>query len=463
MTSRYDTAVVGAGILGLAVARELLARRPSARVIVVDAADRVAAHQTSHNSGVIHAGVYYAPGSLKARLCVDGAARMYAFCEDNGIPHGRIGKLIIATSPQELPGLDELERRARANGVPDIVRLSGAEIPAIEPHATGVAALHSPHTGIVDFETVCEQLADDVRAAGGELRLRWRVDDVDGASRGIRLRGPSGDAIEAAGAVFCAGLRSDQLAVLAGASPDPRIVPFRGGYLRLRPERRDLVRGLIYPVPDPALPFLGVHLTPRIDGEVLLGPSALLVASREAYRLRTVSAADLRDTLTWPGTWRMAARWWRTGVQEIHQAASRRAFARHAALYVPGLGASDMEKAYGGIRAQAVGRDGKLVDDFVLSHTDHAVHVRNAPSPAATSSLALAEHIVDAAERHLGRRGSPQPISSGAGEWPRRYTAPPAPALEAEPPNRPKGSYREPNPRRPFPSSRRSSTRSTSP
>ncbi len=409
MTSRYDTAVVGAGILGLAVARELLARRPGGRVVVVDAADQVAAHQTSHNSGVIHAGVYYAPGSLKARLCVDGAARMYAYCERNGIPHRRIGKLIIATDPRELPGLDELERRARANGVPGIARVAGAEIREIEPHATGVAAVHSPHTGIVDFEAVCRLLADDVRAAGGELRLGWKVGGVDAADRRIRLLGPSGEGVEASGAVFCAGLRSDQLAVRAGASPDPRIVPFRGGYLKLRPERRDLVRGLIYPVPDPALPFLGVHLTPRIDGEVLLGPSALLVASREAYRLRTVSAADVRDTLAWPGTWRMAARWWRTGVRELQQAASRRAFARHAARYVPGLGRSDLERAHAGIRAQAVGRDGKLVDDFVLSYTDHAVHVRNAPSPAATSSLALAEHIVDAAERHFGSQTSSRP------------------------------------------------------
>ncbi len=412
MSGRYDTAVVGAGILGLAVARELLARRPKSRLVVVDAADRVAAHQTSHNSGVIHAGVYYAPGSLKARLCVDGAARMYKYCEAEGIPHQRIGKLIIATDLREVEGLDELERRARANGVPDLRRLTGAQLHDIEPHAAGVTALHSPHSGIVDFATVCEHMATNVRAAGGELRLGWRVDRVGANSRGIRLHGPAGDALQAAGAVFCAGLRSDQLAVLAGASPDPRIVPFRGGYLKLAPGRRELVRGLIYPVPDPALPFLGVHLTPRVDGEVLLGPSALLVASREAYRLRTVSARDLRDTLTWPGSWRMAARWWRTGLQEIHMAASRRTFAKHAARYVPGLGAADLDTAFGGIRAQAVGRDGRLIDDFVLSYSEHAVHVRNAPSPAATSSLALAEHVADAVGRQLDWQ--PAPIS-GAG------------------------------------------------
>ncbi|MDQ6778869.1 MAG: L-2-hydroxyglutarate oxidase [Actinomycetota bacterium] len=402
MANGYDTVVVGAGILGLAVARELLARRPDARVIVVDQADVVGAHQTSHNSGVIHAGVYYAPGSLKARLCVEGAARMYEYCDSRGVGVERIGKLIIATSNAELEALDALEARARANGVPGIRRLAAEEIKEIEPHATGVAALHSPATGIVDFGAVCARMADDVREAGAELRLGWRVADVQLAGRGIRLVGPDGDGLEASRALFCAGLWSDRLAVRAGAPADPRILPFRGGYLRLRSERRALVRGLIYPVPDPALPFLGVHLTPRIDGDVVLGPSALLVASRQAYRLTTVDPADVRDTLTWPGTWRMAARWWRTGLQEMHLAASREAFARHAALYVPGLQGKDLEPGPAGIRAQAVGRGGKLIDDFVLSTTPRAVHVRNAPSPAATSSLALAERIVDAAERELG-------------------------------------------------------------
>jgi (S)-2-hydroxyglutarate dehydrogenase len=402
LANAYDTAVVGAGILGLAVARELLARRPDARVIVVEQASVVGAHQTSHNSGVIHAGVYYAPGSLKARLCVEGAARMYEYCESRGVAVQRIGKLIIATSQGELPGLDALEARARANGVPGIRRLAAEEIREIEPKATGVAALHSPATGIVDFGVVCARMADDVREAGAELRLSWRVEDVRIVGRAIRLVGPDGDGVEASRAVFCAGLWSDRLAVRAGAPADPRIVPFRGGYLRLRSDRRALVRGLIYPVPDPALPFLGVHLTPRIDGEVLLGPSALLVASRQAYRLATVNPADVRDTLTWPGTWRMAARWWRTGLEEIHLAASREAFAKHAARYVPGLRGEDLEPGLAGIRAQAVARDGKLVDDFVLSTTPRAVHVRNAPSPAATSSLALAERIVDTAERELG-------------------------------------------------------------
>ena len=401
MPTSYDRVVVGAGILGLAVARELLARHPDSRVAVVDKADRVAAHQTSHNSGVIHAGVYYAPGSLKARLCVKGAALMYEYCERQGIDVNRIGKLIIATGAGELPGLDELERRARANGVPGIRRIGGPQIREIEPHAIGVAALHSPNTGIVDFRMVCDRLAADVMQAGAELRLGWPVRDVLSNGRKIRLIGPDGDGIEAAGAVFCAGLWADRLAVRAGASPDPRIVPFRGGYLRLRAERRGIVNGLIYPVPDPALPFLGVHLTPQIGGEVVLGPSALLVGARDAYDLKTVRRGDLVDTIAWPGTWRMMRRWWKTGLQEIHLAASRRAFATHAARYVPGLTAADMTPGFAGVRAQAVARDGKLVDDFVISRTARAVHVRNAPSPAATSSLALAELIADTADEHL--------------------------------------------------------------
>jgi 2-hydroxyglutarate dehydrogenase len=390
--------VVGAGIVGLAVARELLGRRPHARVVVLEAAPRVGTHQSSHNSGVIHAGVYYAPGSLKARLCVGGAARMYDYCDRNGIPHARIGKLIIATHPGELRGLDELERRARANGVPGLRRLDRDQLRKIEPHASGVAALHSPATGIVDFAGVCEQLAQDVRSAGAELRLHWKVGGVRADGRSIRLQGPDGDAVEASTAIFCAGLQSDRLAVAAGASPDPRIIPFRGGYLKLRAERRDLVRGLIYPVPDPSLPFLGVHLTRTIGGEVLVGPSALLVASRDGYRRGICSARDLRDTLTWPGTWRMAARWWRTGARELHHAASQQAFTRTVGRYVPELQAQDLTPAFGGIRAQALGRDGRLIDDFAISYTDRAVHVRNAPSPAATSSLALAAHIADQLE-----------------------------------------------------------------
>ena len=394
----YDTIIVGAGIIGLAVAREVLARRPGSRVLVVEREDAAARHQSSHNSGVIHAGVYYAPGSLKARLCVDGAARLYGFCERRAVAVKRVGKLIIARDEHELPALEEIGRRANANGVAGMRRLDAGGLREIEPHAIGVAALHSPNTAIVDFADVCARLADDLGAAGGDLRFGWEVARVAAGARSIRLRSAAGDEAEGARAVFCAGLWSDRLAVLAGADPDPRIVPFRGGYLRLAPRRRALVRGLIYPVPDPRLPFLGVHLTPRVDGDVLLGPSALLVGARDAYALSTLRAADVRDTLAWPGTWRMMARWWRTGIGELRLAASREAFAAQASRYVPALRGEDLLPGFGGVRAQAVARDGRLVDDFLLCATPRAIHVRNAPSPAATSSLALAARIADAAD-----------------------------------------------------------------
>ena len=395
----HDTIVVGGGIIGLAVAREILARRPAERVLVLEREAMPATHQSTHNSGVIHAGVYYAPGSLKARLCVDGAARMYAYCEANAIDVRRIGKLIVALRGDELPALDELQRRARANGLSDVRRLDGDGLRAIEPHAAGIAALHSPATGVVDFGAVCRQLAADVTAAGGELRCGWRVGGVRASASAIRLRSAAGAEAQAARAVFCAGLWSDRLAVMAGADPDPRIVPFRGAYLQLRPERRALVRGLIYPVPDPRLPFLGVHLTPRVDGAVLVGPTALLAGARDATRPRLLRAADVHDTLSWPGTWRMARRWWRTGLAEGRLAASRGAFAAAAARYVPDLRAEDLVPAFAGVRAQALGRDGRLVDDFLLSATPRAIHVRNAPSPAATSALSLAALIADHADQ----------------------------------------------------------------
>lgn len=394
----YDTVVVGAGILGLAVAREVLARRPDERVLVVDGAPAPASHQSGHNSGVVHGGLYYAPGSLKARLCVEGGARLHAYCEQHDIEVRRVGKLVVALAPHELARLDELQRRAVANGVAGVRRVDGDELRAIEPYAAGTAALHAPGTAIVDFGAVCAQLAADVHAAGGELRLDWEVAGIASRAREVALRTAGGDAVRSARAVFCAGLWADRLAVLAGADADPRILPFRGAYLRLRPDRRHLVRGLIYPVPDPGLPFLGVHLTPRIDGEVLLGPSALLVGSRDGYRLGALRAGDLRDTLAWPGTWRMLGRWWRTAAGELQLAASRQTFAERAARYVPQITPADLDHAFAGVRAQAVGRDGRLIDDFLLSRTARAIHVRNAPSPAATSALALARVITDAAD-----------------------------------------------------------------
>src|SRR4051794_5607136 len=378
-----DLAVVGGGILGLAVARELKRRRPGLDAVVLEAAPAVAGGQTGANSGVIHAGIYYAPGSLKARLCVEGAREMYEFCDAHGIRYDRCGKVIVARDSRELPALDELERRGRANEVPDLRRLAEGELREVEPACAGVGALHSPATGIVDFSEVARALADDLTSSGTPVVTSWGVDAVEAGGGRIALRGPS--ELRARFAVFCAGVGSDKLAVKAGASPDPRIVPFRGAYLYLKPEKRDLVRSLIYPVPDPALPFLGVHLTRHVDGNVSLGPSALLWPR---------SARDL----TWPGTRRLVRRWWRTGLDELRHALSRRAFAAAASEYVPELSARDFGPGFAGIRAQALGADGSLVDDFVVSRTERALLVRNAPSPAATSSLALARLVADEVE-----------------------------------------------------------------
>ena len=378
--AEVDVAVIGAGILGLAVARELRERRPGLKLAVLEREDRIAAHQTGHNSGVIHAGIYYEPGSLKAKLCVEGAADLYRFCHEHEVPVERCGKLIVARDESELPALEELGRRGRANKVPGLRRLGGKELEEIEPHCRGAAALHSPETGVVDFAEVARALARDVEV--------FTNCGIEGMKDGV-LRHRYG-ATKARFTVFCAGVWADRLAVRAGADPDPRIVPFRGAYLLLKPERRELVRSLIYPVPDPSLPFLGVHLTRHIDGEVSLGPTALLAPRR------------LGSTLTWPGSWRMFRRWWRTGITELHHAVSRRSLARAASEYVPELQPGDFKPGFAGVRAQALGRDGKLVDDFVFSETERALHVRNAPSPAGTSSLAIARLIADRAEPGLG-------------------------------------------------------------
>jgi (S)-2-hydroxyglutarate dehydrogenase len=395
---RSDLVVVGGGIVGLAVARELLQRHPHATVSVLEREHHIATHQTGHNSGVIHAGVYYTPGSLKARLCVEGAREMYEYCERHEIASERCGKVIVATDRSELARLDELERRGNANGVPGLRRIDAAGIQELEPHARGIAGLHSPDTGIADFSAVARAYAQDVRDAGGVVTTDCDVTGVSVTGRTLRLTHSQGTT-EAAHAIFCAGAWADRLAVAVGADPDPRIVPFRGAYLRLVPSRRGLVRSLIYPVPDPALPFLGVHLTKHISGEVLIGPTALMAGARDAYSLAKVRPRDLRDTLAWPGTWRMLATWWRTGVTELRHAALRSAFVHAAARYVPALRSGDVESSFAGVRAQALGRDGRLVDDFVFSRTERALHVRNAPSPAATSSLAIARHVADEAAR----------------------------------------------------------------
>jgi (S)-2-hydroxyglutarate dehydrogenase len=393
-----DLAIVGAGIVGLATARELQRRNPDARIVVLEREDRVGVHQTGSNSGVAHAGIYYKPGSLKAKLCVEGVRRMYDFCEEHGVAHERCGKVIVALDRSELGRLDELERRGRANGVPGLKRVGPDELRELEPHAAGIEGLHSPQTGIVDFAGVARALAQQLEAGGGVVATRCAVEGFarqNGRTRIAHARGET----RARQVIVCAGAWADRLAVAAGADPDPRIVPFRGGYLRLRADRRHLVRSLIYPVPDPDLPFLGVHLTKRVDGEILLGPTALVVGALDAYSLSRVSPRDLRATLGWPGSWKMMRRFWRTGISELRMAASRKAFVAACARYVPELEAGDVVDGPAGIRAQAVGRDGALVDDFVFSEAAGALFVRNAPSPAATSSLAIASHIADRASQ----------------------------------------------------------------
>jgi (S)-2-hydroxyglutarate dehydrogenase len=382
-----DLAVVGGGILGLAVARELKRRRPDLSAVVLERGRAVAGGQTGANSGVIHAGIYYLPGSLKARLCVEGAREMYEFCEREGISFERCGKVIVARSDAELGRLDELERRGRENQVPGLRRLSASELAEVEPACRGVAALHSPETGIVDFAAVARAVAAELSDSGTPVVFNYGIEGVESRPGRVALLS-GGSEIRARFAVFCAGVGSDKLAVAAGASPDPRIVPFRGAYLYLRPEKRPLVRSMIYPVPDPSLPFLGVHLTRHIDGNVSLGPTALLAPR---------SVGDL----VWPGTIKMGLKWWRTGITEIRRRLSKRTLARAAADYVPELGPGDFDGGFAGKRAQALGRDGNLVDDFVVSETERALHVRNAPSPAATSSLALARLIADRAEPGL--------------------------------------------------------------
>ncbi|MGV9303943.1 L-2-hydroxyglutarate oxidase [Nonomuraea sp. NPDC003727] len=375
MTERIG--VIGAGIVGLAVAREL-ARTRGAEVIVLEGENRVAAHQTGHNSGVVHAGIYYQPGSLKATLCREGMALLREYCAEHGLPYEEVGKLVVASTAAERPALRALAERARANGVPGIAELDALALREVEPHAVGVAAVHSPHTAIADFPAVARRLARDVAELGGSLRLAHPVRAIRETASAVEvLAGRRKFAFDRL--VACAGLGTDAVARMAGQPGEVRIVPFKGEYYALAGSAKDLVRGLIYPVPDPRYPFLGVHLTRRIDGEVLVGPNAVL--------------GDVRALLTWEGTRRLARRHWRTGLRELYGSAVKGAFVRAARRYVPAITAADLAPTEGGVRAQAVSRDGGMVDDFVVDLHGRIALVRNAPSPAATSSLAIARHI----------------------------------------------------------------------
>ncbi len=393
MASRWDVAIVGGGILGLATALALSERFDGLAVGVVEKEQRPGLHQSGRNSGVIHSGLYYRPGSLKARLCVEGAERLVAFCDEHGVPYRRDGKVVVATEERELPALAELERRGTANGLHGLRRLDEEGLAEVEPHARGVAALHVPSTGVVDFAEVVEALARLLRARGVEIRTLFELAAVEDRGSYLRLLGVEGDAIEAGLAVNCAGLHADRLARMMRAEPDVRIVPFRGEYFDVTGASADLVRTCIYPVPDPSLPFLGVHLTRTVRGAVHAGPSAVLALAREGYGWGTIRPDELWDALSYRGFWALARRHWRAGTAELARSASRARFLRSSRRLVPDIDRADLRRGRSGVRAQAVDRTGALLDDFHIVTSPRAVHVLNAPSPAATASLAIGEHI----------------------------------------------------------------------
>ncbi|MGW0816655.1 L-2-hydroxyglutarate oxidase [Streptomyces viridiviolaceus] len=387
--------IVGAGIVGLATGREITLRRPGTRVVVFEKEQQVSLHQTGHNSGVVHAGIYYTPGSLKADLTVRGVALLREYCQDRELPYREIGKLVMAVRQEELGRMENLYERARNNHVPDLRKVAKDEIKELEPHADGIAALHSPRTAITDYPAIAREFAKDIADAGGEVKLGFAVTGITDVPGGIEVASGQ-QRVKVDRLVLCAGLQSDSVAKLAQDEQEPRIIPFRGEYMLLKPDRSHLVRGLVYPVPDPRYPFLGVHFTPRVDGTVEVGPNAVLALAREGYTLGKISPRDLLGLAAYPGSWKMAAQHWRTGIKEYRGALSKAAFMKDAGLYVPGVGAGDVVRGGAGVRAQALDRDGTLVDDFRIHQVGRITAVRNAPSPAATASMAIAEHIVGA-------------------------------------------------------------------
>jgi len=390
--SPQDVVVVGGGIVGLATALAVTEAYPRARLLILEKEPRLGAHQTGHNSGVIHSGVYYKPGSLKARLCVEGAALMKEFCDAHGIGWEACGKVIVATDEKELPRLQTIYERGIANGLKGLRMLSGGEIAEHEPHCRAVRALLVPATGIVDYSQVLDKMAGRLQERGAEIMTGARVMSIATRPDGLALetaRGP----VQARHLINCGGLYSDRVAAMMGIRPEVQIIPFRGEYYMLRPERRTLVKSLIYPVPDPEFPFLGVHFTRTVHGDVEAGPNAVLAFAREGYTLGTVRPGEFLSTLGYSGFWNMARRYWKVGAYEMYRSASKAAFVRSLQKLVPEIQESDIGRGGAGVRAQAVGPDGSLVDDFKISVAAGAVHVVNAPSPAATASLAIGRHI----------------------------------------------------------------------
>jgi L-2-hydroxyglutarate oxidase LhgO len=392
MGDHYDVAIVGGGIVGLATALGLLEARPGFPLVVLEKEARVGQHQTGHNSGVVHSGVYYQPGSLKAKLCVDGVYKLRTFCEDEGLAFEAYGKVLVAVDRSEIPALEEIHRRGIANGVEGLRELDPAAIREIEPHAVGVAGLHVPGTASVDFQQIAEAMARRIETLGGVVRLNSEVLSIFNGASQIGISSTSGD-FSAGYLVNCAGLQCDRIARMAGADPHVQIVPFRGEYYEIKEERSYLVNGMIYPVPDPRFPFLGVHFTKTVTGDVEAGPNAVLALSREGYRWGSLDTGDLWETLRNPGLWVVARKYWKTGIGEMVRSASSRAFVAALQRLVPAIRVEDVVRAGSGVRAQAMDRRGNLLDDFAIEESPRALHVLNAPSPAATASLAIGEHL----------------------------------------------------------------------
>ena len=400
-SSSYDIAVIGGGIIGLATARQLVLDFPRQRIVVLEKEPEVAAHQTGHNSGVIHAGIYYSPGSQKANFCSTGGAMLRAYCDERGIPYEMCGKVIVATDDSEIPRLEELHRRGTANGAEGLQMVGRERLLELEPHAAGVRAIFSPNTGIIDFSAVSRAYASDLESGGGELMTGTKVVSIARRDGRLFLDTTAGE-ISAASVINCAGLHADRIAGMMGVDIGVRIIPFRGEYFSLTPQRASLVRGLIYPVPDPDLPFLGVHFTRRIGGSVEAGPNAVLALAREGYRKTSFNLRDSFGLAAYPGFWRMSASHWKTGFHEMYRSRVKASFVRSLRKLVPEIEGEDLHEPGAGVRAQAVDNKGRLLQDFSIAQSEDAVHVLNAPSPGATSSLAIGRHIADLAGKSFG-------------------------------------------------------------
>jgi len=395
---RYDVVVIGAGIVGLATAMELLERRPDLKLAVVDKETDVSKHQTGHNSGVIHSGIYYAPGSLKATLCVQGVKQLVRFCDEHDIPYELCGKVIVATQEKELPGLQKLYERGVANGVPGVEIIGPERLKELEPHVQGLKAIYSPKTGIVDYVRVARAYADEIRSRGGDILLGLEVTEVDRRPGTVTLETTGGD-VQGSYLISCAGLYADHIARMTGASRAPQIVPFRGDYYELAPEKHYLINNLIYPVPDPEFPFLGVHFTRHINGDRSLGPNAVLAFAREGYKKLDINPKELGEALSYRGFIAMAGMYWKMGLGEYWRDFNKQAFVKALQVYIPEIQPEDCHPGPAGVRAQAIKADGKMVDDFVFATGESVMHVRNAPSPAATASIAIGGEIVNKAEQ----------------------------------------------------------------